>query len=203
VLEAHADLILPMAAFTETSGTFVNAWGEWQSFKGVAKPFKATRPAWKILRALAGFLQLDGFEYESSEEVKKEVKSTLEKMPEMRMQLKQPAAFNLSKQHSALTRIGEIPIYATDSIVRRSAPLQAAQAIMLGDVAAVRIHPETAKKLNVVNGGQVQVKQSGHEAELTVLFDEQIAKDAVWLAGSIPAAMTLGNLFGEIEVRPC
>ena len=74
LLDAHAHVILPMAPFTETSGTFVNALGIWQSFKGMAKPLQSTRPAWKILRALGNFLHLNDFAYESSEDVRHEVK---------------------------------------------------------------------------------------------------------------------------------
>ena len=66
----YADVLLPTAPFTETSGTFVNAEGRAQSFVGVVKPLGETRPGWKILRVLGNLLALDGFEYESSEQVK-------------------------------------------------------------------------------------------------------------------------------------
>ena len=45
LLEA-ADLLLPIGTFAETSGTYVNVEGTWQSFGGEA------RPAWKVLRVL-------------------------------------------------------------------------------------------------------------------------------------------------------
>jgi NADH-quinone oxidoreductase subunit G len=61
--------LLPISPFTETSGTFVNAEGRVQSFHAVVKPLGETRPAWKVLRALANVLNLPGFEYESSQEV--------------------------------------------------------------------------------------------------------------------------------------
>src|SRR6185437_16186222 len=65
-----ADVLLPVAPFTETSGTFVNAEGRVQSFHGVVKPLAETRPAWKVLRVLGNLLELDGFDFESSEEVR-------------------------------------------------------------------------------------------------------------------------------------
>ena len=67
-----ADVLLPIAPFTETSGTFVNAEGRVQSFHGVVKPLGEARPAWKVLRVLGNLLGLAGFEFESSEEVRDE-----------------------------------------------------------------------------------------------------------------------------------
>jgi NADH-quinone oxidoreductase subunit G len=64
-----SDVLLPIAPFTETSGTFVNAEGRVQSFHAVVKPLGETRPAWKVLRVLANLLKLPKFEFESSQDV--------------------------------------------------------------------------------------------------------------------------------------
>jgi NADH-quinone oxidoreductase subunit G len=64
-----SDVLLPIAPFTETPGTFVNAEGRVQSFHAVVKPMGETRPAWKVLRVLANMLGLPGFEFESAQEV--------------------------------------------------------------------------------------------------------------------------------------
>ncbi len=201
VLEEHADLILPMAPFTETSGTFVNAEGEWQSFTGVAKTHKSVRPAWKILRVLGNFLHLDGFNYESSEEVKHEVWALVEKMQTMNAQFTQPSHFNLQTKKDKLIRVGEVPIYAVDSLVRRSKPLQDTQAIIEGDLSAVRLHPETAAKLKLQEGDNVTVRQSHSDVQLPVMLDTRIAEGAAWIAGAIHATSMLGDLCGEVEVR--
>jgi NADH-quinone oxidoreductase subunit G len=63
------DVMLPIAPFSETSGSFVNAEGRVQSFHAVVKPAGDTRPAWKVLRVLANLLKLPGFEFDSSQEV--------------------------------------------------------------------------------------------------------------------------------------
>ena len=68
----YADVLLPIAPFTETSGTFVNTEGRVQSFNGVVRPLGDARPAWKVLRVLGNVLNLDGFAYESSEAVRDE-----------------------------------------------------------------------------------------------------------------------------------
>lgn len=200
VLEQCAHIIFPIAAFTETSGTFVNAAGEWQSFKGVAKPFHASRPAWKILRVFGNFLHLDGFDYESSEAIKHELKHIVEKMPVLTTQFAKPAHFSLTS-HAQLTRIGEIPLYAVDALVRHAVPLQAAQTIMLGNITTVRLHPETAKKLGVGDGARVTVKQhAGNPLQLTAQTDARIAENAAWIAGGIATNSELGDLFGEVSI---
>ena len=67
-----ADVMLPIAPFTETAGTFVNAEGRVQSFHGVVKPLGEARPAWKVLRVLGNLLGLPGFDHETAEDVRAE-----------------------------------------------------------------------------------------------------------------------------------
>ncbi len=64
-----SDVLLPVAPFTETSGSFVNAEGRLQSFHAVVRPLGETRPAWKVLRVLGNLLELPGFDAESSQAV--------------------------------------------------------------------------------------------------------------------------------------
>jgi NADH-quinone oxidoreductase subunit G len=64
-----SDVLLPIAPFSETPGTFVNAEGRVQSFHAVVKPLAETRPAWKVLRVLGNLLGVSGFTYESAQEV--------------------------------------------------------------------------------------------------------------------------------------
>jgi NADH-quinone oxidoreductase subunit G len=64
-----ADVLLPIAPFTETPGTFVNAEGRIQSFHAVVKPVGQARPAWKVLRVIGNLLGLPGFEAESAADV--------------------------------------------------------------------------------------------------------------------------------------
>jgi NADH-quinone oxidoreductase subunit G len=195
VLEEHAQVILPLAAFSETSGTFVNASGQWQSFQGCAKPFAQARPGWKILRVLANFLNLPGFDYQSSEQIKHEVHAAVQKTPAM------PPVSAKAPSHAPvkLSRVGEVLLYATDSVVRRATPLQSAQSLMLGKVDVVKMHPETAAALKLQAGQEVLVHQLG-EARLTLVLDKNIPPQAAWVAGGIEATNGLGDLYGEIEI---
>jgi len=202
-LEAHADVIFPMAPFTETAGTFINVFGEWQSFKGVAKPFAASRPAWKILRVLGNFLQLSGFDYDSAESVKHEIKEHC--MAASKLTQASSTKINKPVMPTAtpamLTRIGEIPIYAVDSLVRQAKPLQEMQTIMEGELAVIRLHPDTASQLGLEEGGYALAKQQSGEVVLPVVIDSRIAREAVWIPGGISATRHLGDLMGAIDIQ--
>lgn len=202
VLEQHADVILPIAPYTETAGTFVNAAGDVQSFKGVATSFGESRPAWKVLRVFGNLLQLDGFDYETADEVRQEVNMLIE-----RLQVPESQVTAVNKQDiarvksSGMTRVGEIPIYAVDSLVRRGEALQAAQSVVVGDIRSVHLHPETAKQLGVTEGEMVRIKQTEGEACLPVKFDTRLPHDAAWIAGGIVETTGLSELFGSIEIQ--
>jgi NADH-quinone oxidoreductase subunit G len=113
---AFSDVLLPIAPFTETSGSFVNAEGRLQSFHAVVKPLAETRPAWKVLRVLANMLGLPQLAFETSQDVLKQITAT---------------PLNLSNECSSEVRLAvnaDAPcvasIYQLDSLVRRAPSLQ-------------------------------------------------------------------------------
>jgi NADH-quinone oxidoreductase subunit G len=117
---ANSTVILPVAAFAETSGTWVNVEGRWQSVAGAARPPGEARPAWKVLRVLGNLLGLAGFEYLSSEEVRDALRRELEEIPPPVV----TGAFTPGRLAS-LDATREVGLYSVDAVVRRSAPLQA------------------------------------------------------------------------------
>ncbi len=74
-LRSSAHVVLPIATFAETSGTFVNAEGRWQSWAGAASLPGESRPGWKVLRVLANLLNLHGIDYSSSDQVRDALKA--------------------------------------------------------------------------------------------------------------------------------
>ncbi len=122
---AFCDVMLPVAPFTETSGTFVNAEGRAQSFHAVVQPLRDTRPAWKVLRVLATMLELPGFDFDSSQDVLKSISGltagdAVYVVPE-----------RLNNATKALIHLGGpaatpvvASIYQLDGIVRRAPVLQ-------------------------------------------------------------------------------
>jgi NADH-quinone oxidoreductase subunit G len=112
-----AHVLLPAATFAETSGTYVNLEGRWQSHGGAAKPLGASRPAWKILRVLGNGLSLPGFQYQSSDQVRDELKSRLESAPQP--MFREPPAL----QPIANEPVLDVPMYQIDPVVRRAGAL--------------------------------------------------------------------------------
>lgn len=200
-LTEHADVIFPMVPFTETSGTFVNAMGTWQSFRGVATPPGDARPLWKILRVLGNFLELPGFDYASSEEIRDELKqlfdSALIEFVEADLKLET----HIKSLSNRLSRIGEIPLYATDSIVRRATALQATQFIIEKNLQGVRLHPETAVKLHLTAEETVWVIQNNQRVALQVVLDDQVPLNAAVIAGGVTVTSELPELFGFIDIQ--
>ncbi|MEJ2138792.1 MAG: NADH-quinone oxidoreductase subunit NuoG [Gammaproteobacteria bacterium] len=115
----HADVVLPIGTFAETSGTFVNAEGLWQSFQGVAQPLGEGRPAWKVLRVLGNLLKAAGFDYESSEQVLAELQAIEVVEPPVDA-AELDAAAAVSVRGSEL----DVPMYSVDGLVRRADSLQ-------------------------------------------------------------------------------
>ncbi len=121
-----SDVLLPIAPFTETPGTFVSAEGRVQSFYAVVKPLGETRPAWKVLRALANVLGLPGFEFESAQEVLQHMHAHNEggvpsQVPAER--LNNSCAWQAASAASTAEPC-VAGIYQLDSIVRRASSLQ-------------------------------------------------------------------------------
>jgi NADH-quinone oxidoreductase subunit G len=123
---AFSDVLLPIAPFTETSGTFVNAEGRVQSFHAVVKPLGEARPAWKVLRVLGNLLKLDGFDQESSEDVLRQMHAdnggrVPEHVPAARLSNACSAVPDLSPSAAEPVVAG---IYQLDGLVRRAPSLQ-------------------------------------------------------------------------------
>ena len=120
---SFSDVLLPIAPFTETPGTFVNAEGRVQSFHAVVKPLGDTRPAWKVLRVLANLLGLPGFEFESSQDVLEQIAG---------IENGHVAVAKLSNATDASIQLTAVPhvapavasIYQLDGLLRRATSLQ-------------------------------------------------------------------------------
>jgi NADH-quinone oxidoreductase subunit G len=193
----YADAILPIAPFTETSGTFVNCEGRVQSFQAVAKPLGETRPGWKVLRVLGNLLNLDGFDYESSEGVRDEC---LPGTPEFAGGLDN-AISSVGIDFSVgdgFERVADVPIHFADSLVRRAASLRrTADAAM----PAARMNAATLAKTGFAAGASVRVRAGEGESVLVAALDAGLPDNCVRVAAAHPATANLGAMFGAITVE--
>jgi NADH-quinone oxidoreductase subunit G len=122
-MKRYANVLLPVGTAYETSGTFVNCEGRHQAFAGAARPVGEARPAWKVLRVLGNQLALEGFDYMSSEEVRKELEALLADI--------EGVETDVPPRDVSLRHVGQLiepGMYATDMLLRRSQPLQETRA---------------------------------------------------------------------------
>jgi len=197
VANEFADVMLPIAPFSETSGTFVNAEGRVQSFHGVVKPLGETRPAWKVLRVLGNLLALKGFDFETSEEVRAEALGDVTAIAS-RLSNQSAAKPTVSPAASGLERIADVPIYANDSLVRRATSLQ-----LTADARAPFASlPQTLwSQLGLLDGDKVRVSQGAAHAVLPAKLDATLAATAVRVPAGHSDTAALGAMFGAITVE--
>jgi len=201
----YADVLLPIAPFTETSGTFVNCEGRAQSFNGTVRPLGDARPAWKVLRVLGNLLSLPGFEYDTSEAIRAEVLGT-DNVAEANLQtrlnnisdVQLQAAAQVADGAGAIERIADVPIYFADAVVRRATSLQETTD---GQAPQAWLSAVLAEKLGVANGDRVNVKQGQGAASLLAAIDRSLPDNVVRVAAAHASTVALGAMFGSVVVE--
>jgi len=198
-LHEHADLVLPLATFLETSGTFVNVEGLWQPFKGVAKPAGDSRQGWKILTALAQILLPDDdYQYADSVAVRNELKELCRNL-QLDNFVGARGSKKLPTRPRALQKISETAIYAVDEMLRHSKPLQMTQ--NMADASCLRVNTAQAEKLGLADAEQVHIKQDHGTAVLGLAIDDNVPTGCVWIPSGIKAVGGLTTQFGSVEVE--
>jgi len=194
----YADVLLPIAPFTETSGTFVNCEGRAQRFHGVVQPAGQARPGWKVLRVLGTMLGLPGFEFDSAEQIRDAIlgpSGTLEG------KLSNATSVGLvapPKPAGGVERVADIPIHFADPLVRRSASLQATAD---AKPPKARLHQTLLDQLGIAEGAQVKIRQGRGEAVLATQVDPAVPPGVVRIAAAHPSTCGLEGLSGPVTVE--
>ena len=193
-----ADVILPIATYTETVSSFVNLEGRVQTIQPAVKPLGDARPAWKVLRVLGGLLNLDGFLYNMPEEVLGDAlgDNYCTKLDN------QPTTNTLSNGNLAplngLERLADVNIYAGDPIVRRSPALQLTRDAKRGN--QVGLGRALFQELGLKEGDLVRVTQGSQSVDLPATLEANLALGAVRISAGTPASAKLGPMFGSVTV---
>ena len=200
-MKANSDVLLPVAVITESSGTLINVDGTWQSFNAVSKANGLSKPGWKVLRVLGNLFNLDGFDYQSSEDVINELKSSADQTVTDKAgnQLSWVCPENISAQTTGMQRISELSIYNVDAVTRRAIALQQTQD---AQVDFAKVNSALAKKLKLADAQIVTAKQGDNTAEVTISIDDRITDNCVYIPAANNAAASLGGGFDTIELIP-
>jgi NADH-quinone oxidoreductase subunit G len=163
----------------------------------VVLPLADTRPAWKVLRVLGNLLDVAGFAYDSSEAVLAEALGSGDAAARLNNRLPTPAIGQLEGVDSGIQRIGEVPIYQADAIVRRAASLQKTHDAA-GPVAAM--NGDLLARLGLRDGDRVKITQGG-SATLMVACDDKLPANCIRVPAAHPLTAELGGMFGTIAAE--
>jgi len=199
-----AQVLLPVSPFTETAGTFVNTEGTAQSFQGVVRPLGETRPAWKVLRVLGTLLDLPGFDFDSVEDVRRDwqsscddVASRLSNQIDGVPSVVAPAQSTVH-QRAGIERIGDVPIYHSDAIVRRADSLQQTRDAKVG---TAWLAGNLIDRLGLRQGDHIKIVQDGGEAVLPFGRDDRVPAECVRLPSGCKETSGLGATFGAVTLE--
>ncbi|MBU6468338.1 MAG: NADH-quinone oxidoreductase subunit G [Betaproteobacteria bacterium] len=195
-----ADVILPIAPFTETPGTFVNMTGRVQTVKAAIHTKGESRPLWKVLRVLANLFELPGYQYDTLEEVYQDGDSNWAEAISQRLGNQKHALPPLKMRASInrLERLAEVPPYQVDALTRRSAPLQESG---LGQCRYVQMSSLTANKLKLVEGRMVKITQGEGQASLPVKINDQLAEQVLLVPSAIAETQQLDIAHQSLTVE--
>ncbi|MDA9600157.1 NADH-quinone oxidoreductase subunit NuoG [Nitrosomonadales bacterium] len=186
------DVVLPMTPFTETSGTFINMEKTIQSFSAVTPPVGQSRPGWKILRVLANFLQLEGFSYDSSEEVKTDAMIEMDKKNEFSLN-----DFKPSNIERGLEVLNVVRANDSDMIVRRATSLHQNKN---KDQSCCLINPTTMLEEGLIEGQKIKISSSEAEILINVKADDNVCLNAVVIYGKQDETFILG-MHNKVKIK--
>lgn len=193
--ENYADVLLPVAGFAQTFGTYVNGEGRWQSFQSAGTAYENARPAWKIFRVLGNLFNLDGFDFDSPDDVLYELKSLTTELPAIKTELNVEPAI-ASAPDDAL--IVEWPMYCVDPVVRRSIPLQQT---LDDNVAVFRMNDNSMKKYGVQQGEVITVSQGEVGLTLPVINDNSLPNNSVHVYAGLEQTAAFGDVRKQIMIE--
>ena len=198
----QADIVLPIAPYTECSGSYLNCNGTVQVSSPALTPRGNSRPGWKVLRVLGNFLSLPDFDYDDVAQVATE----LGHPPGVLMCAANPEIPILGHGETASTHpdglfslVAERSIYQTDPIVRRSRAL--AKTRDGSSEAFCRLHPEDLEAAGLAGASRVLLVGEHHQATLRVTEDSGVARGSVFVfSGSVATAGFGGD--SAVRIRP-
>ncbi|MDE3011540.1 MAG: NADH-quinone oxidoreductase subunit G [Pseudomonadota bacterium] len=203
----YAHVILPIAPFSETAGSFVSTEGRLQSFTPAVKPLAEARPAWKVLRVLGNLLELPGFDWEDIAAVRAALS------PRLAEQARE-AVFNIIEADEAdalfgkrnatpaaagaFERLGEFPIYRADPLVRRAPSLQARSE---NRAVHASVHPAVLASLGVAEGTSVRVNATAGSITLPLRADAGLPAGVVRIPAACDETVAAGALSGTVQLE--
>ena len=188
----YAHVLLPVAPFTETAGTFVSTEGRVQGFHATVKPLGDARPAWKVLRVLGSLLGRPDMAFDSIDQVREACLGgrNVSELLSNKIDIEAGSATAVS----GIQRIADVPMYFADPLVRRSPPLQATRD---AQPPKAWMNSRLAQKLGVSAGQAVLI----NGARLAAAIDDCTADGCVRVSAAHRSTAAVGPMFGTLSVE--
>lgn len=196
----YINIMLPIAPFTETSGTFINTEGTVQSFGSILNPLGNTLPGWIVLNNIGKIISPKNFYFNTSEQVRniaikeKNIYSNLSNSININS-LKN----TVIKNKNIFERISNIPIYRSDQLVRNSNVLQLTETSKNAN--KVRLSTYLFNKLGLKNGDKIYIHQENYTTEAIAIHDINLEKKVIQIPAATLISEKLGSLFGELKIE--
>jgi NADH-quinone oxidoreductase subunit G len=194
----YAHVLLPVAPFTETAGTFVSTEGRVQSVNPALRPAGEARPGWKVLRVLGSLLGLEGFEYDTIEQVRADCLGGRDVEKLLSNEIRLEAEKAASSSAPGIERVADVPIYFADPLVRRAPALQKTRDAR---PPKARMSAKTLEALRVAPGQRVLVRRGEGETVLEAERDDGVPEGCVRIAAAHASTAPLGPMFGTLAVQ--
>jgi NADH-quinone oxidoreductase subunit G len=190
------DVLLPIAPFSETAGTFFYMEGRVQGFHACVRPLGEARPGWKVLRVLGTMLRRPGFELDTVEQVREACLGGRDIARLLHNGCDAPAA--AAAAAGGIERIADVPIYFADPLVRRAPSLQKTR-----DARAPRawMNSRLLGRLGVAAGQPVRVRQGEGSVRLAAALDDRLPDECVRVAAAHASTAPLGPMFGTLQLE--
>lgn len=193
----YADVLLPIAHYTENSGSYVNCEGRVQISRAAAEPLAESRPGWKVLRVLGNYLKLEGFDHVSLTDVQDDFVLGSEEI------VAQSGALIGEKPVDADTgviyRHIETPMYRLDAGLRHAAGLQ--QTADNPDP-TLGLNSATIERLGLSAGSQVRIQQGETQIELPLKIDTRLLDNQAFIPAGFDVTSALGGS-GALTIEAC
>ena len=193
-LKSLADVILPLAPLAESEGSILTFDGEALHFSAAGKAQGEARPGWKILRLLGQKLDLAGFEQVNLSQVQAQMVEAMTPIEGSDAK----ASLQVPVYKDSLYRIGELPMYSVDALVRRAGPLQQtaqAQVHFLG------LNSADSERLGLQDGSRARVSQGDASLEIEVRVSDEVPAGGAWLHSATCAVRELGPAVAPLAVE--
>ena len=194
----QADVVFPLAAFTETDAGYINCDGVYQFASSAVKPMGQSRPGWKILLVLGNFLKLDGFDHVTSKDITTELEEVYDLSEPISARYNSDlqvdnhiVAQSIELKHGKqLDRIIDVPVYRVDPTVRRATALQSTKD---ADTVPLLACAEELEELGFKPGGRLVVDSKAGRVILRAQTDDRVPRGAVYVPTGLSETSVLGS----------